>query len=324
MAFLVDQAFGYLRNSHQNGRLAHAYLITGPKGAGKEALALKLMALTNGVHADRLEAVRDETVQLIRPESRSRRISVDQIRDLEKRLHLSGSSSKSKIGVICDADRLQIQSENAFLKTLEEPPPRTLLLLLTAQPEQLLATIRSRCITVALYASGKHQPNVSAGFHQLLQAMGAALGDSQRSLSRAIVLARTFTAMLKAEKDGILKENEAAMQEEEDRYKDTTDGDWLKRRDAFFKDGTESEYIQRRTTMIEGILSFIGDALRLQAGYNRLDFECYASLTQSIADGLTPAELNKRFAALEDLRRHLETSVIDSLAIEVGFMKAFA
>ena len=76
--------------------------------------------------------------------------------------------------------------------------------------------------------------------------------------------------------------------------------------------------------MLEGILSFIGDAIRLQAGYDRLDFEPYASLTQEIAQQLPPTELNQRYASLEALRGHLETTVQDVLAIEVGFIKAFA
>ncbi|MDF1787301.1 MAG: DNA polymerase III subunit delta' C-terminal domain-containing protein [Verrucomicrobiales bacterium] len=324
MAFLVDQAYGYLAHSHAEDRLAHAYLITGPEGAGKDALALRLIALTNGIHAETLESIRDESVQLIRPESRSRRITIDQIRELERKLHLSGTAAKTKIGVIRDADRLQEKSENAFLKTLEEPPPRTLLLLLTSQPEQLLDTIRSRCISVALYSPGLYQPNFPKAFQQFIQAIGTTLSDQKRSLSRALVLARTFTAILKEEKEILLQENDAALKAEISRYGETTDGDWLKRRETFFKDRTESEYVQRRTTMLEGLLSFLGDVLRLQAGYQRLDFNDFGELAHAIASQLPPNELNTRFSALEDLRRHLETTVQDALAIEVGFIKAFA
>ena len=295
MAFLVDQAFGYLQHSHEEGRLAHAYLIMGPEGSGKSDLALKLIALVNGIHADRLEGIHDESVHLIRPESRSRRIKIDQIRELERKLYLSGSPDKAKIGVIRDADRLQVESENAFLKTLEEPPPRTLLLLLTAQPEQLLDTIRSRCICVALYAKGKQTLPFSQNFLRFLQVVGATLADPKRSLSKALVLARTFTAILKEEKVGIAEENDAALKEEMERYGETTDGDWLKRRETFFKDRTESEYVQRRTAMLEGVLAFLGDALRLQAGYQRVDFESFTNESHAIASQLPATELNARF-----------------------------
>ncbi len=324
MAFLVDQAFGYLRRSLEEDRLAHAYLITGPEGAGKQDLALRMIELANGSTANKLEAVRDPHVYLIRPESKSRRITIDQIRSLERQLHLSGTPGQTKIGVVQDADRLQVQSENAFLKTLEEPPVSTLLLLLTSQPEQLLDTIRSRCIRVPLYAQGDHQPNMSENVATFLQAIGNHLAGDKLSLSRALILARTFTIILKGEKEQIAKENELALQEEAERYGETTDGDWLKRRETFYKDRTESEYVQRRTTMVEHLLSFLGDALRLQSGYDRLDIKTLATLSGQIAQRLTPNDLNKRFAALESLRSHLETNVQDALAIEVGFIKAFA
>lgn len=324
MAFLVDQAFDYLRRSYEEDRLAHAYLITGPEGAGKTALALKLVALTAGVRAERLEDVRDSQVQLIRPESRSRRIKIAQIRALERQLHLSGNTRQMKVGVICDADRLQRESENAFLKTLEEPPPQTLLLLLTAQPDQLLDTIRSRCLGVPLYTPGLHQPSFSEEFAAVVQAAGQALTLPKKSLSRALVLAGGFSRLLKAEREQISREAEEAFREELEKYQETTDGDWLKRRETFYKDRGESEYVRRRTAMLEGLLAFLGDAVRLQVGYDRLDFAAHAVLAQQVADQLSPHDLNGRLAALEALRSHLETTVQDALAIEVGFIKAFS
>ncbi len=324
MAFLVSQAFDYLQRSFQENRLAHAYLITGPEGSGKEQLALQLIRLTNDLSSERLEDLRDPHVQLIRPESRSRRITVDQIRALEKQLHLSGMPGMTKIGVIVDADRLQTASENAFLKTLEEPPPGVLLLLLSSQPEQLLDTILSRCILVPLYLPGHQGPTPTPAIAAFLEAAGNHLASGQRSLSRALTLARTFTLILKQEKEEVAKDNDAALKEEMAKYRETTDGDWLKRREIFYKDRTESEYVQRRTAMLEMLLGFLGDAVRLQSGYDRVDFRELSPLTKAIAQGMPSVDLNKRFAALEDLRGHLETNVLDALAIEVGFLKAFA
>ena len=81
----------------------------------------------------------------IEPESKSRKILVEQIRELEASLRLHATRAKVKFGVVYEADRLMPQAANAFLKTLEEPPDHSLLILVTALPQALLDTIRSRC-----------------------------------------------------------------------------------------------------------------------------------------------------------------------------------
>ena len=90
----------------------------------------------------------------IEPESKSRKILVEQIRELEASLRMHATRAKVKFGVVYEADRLMPQAANAFLKTLEEPPDHSLLILVTALPEALLETIRSRCIEVSLRAPG--------------------------------------------------------------------------------------------------------------------------------------------------------------------------
>ena len=67
---------------------------------------------------------------------------------------MHAARAKVKFGVVYEADRLMPQAANAFLKTLEEPPDHSVLVLVTALPEALLDTIRSRCIEVSLRASG--------------------------------------------------------------------------------------------------------------------------------------------------------------------------
>ena len=75
------------------------------------------------------------------------------MRDLEEMFHQKVTKGSYKIGIVEDADRLGEQAENAFLKTLEEPPVNCLMLLITAFPEQLLDTIISRCIEVPIMSS---------------------------------------------------------------------------------------------------------------------------------------------------------------------------
>ena len=82
----------------------------------------------------------------VRPAGKSRSITVDAVRDLVGRVNVSPSVSRCKVAVLHDADRMNAAAANIFLKTLEEPPADTTLLLLTGRPHALLPTIRSRVL----------------------------------------------------------------------------------------------------------------------------------------------------------------------------------
>src|SRR5881398_3828053 len=152
MPFSRTTALEYLRRAHQQSRLAHAYLITGPPGSGKELLAADLASLVNGTPTRDVFSAKAREIFVARPESKSRRILIEQIRDLEHALQMRAANGRRKVAIIPDADRLAVQAANAFLKTLEEPPKDSLLLLLSTLPEALPETILSRCITIPLAA----------------------------------------------------------------------------------------------------------------------------------------------------------------------------
>src|SRR5437762_12253544 len=150
MAFSSTSALGYLRRAHKQNRLAHAYLISGPPGSEKQLLAAELASLVNGTNANDVFSSKAREIFVAQPESRSRRIVISQIRELEHALQMRASNGRRKVAIISEADRLQPQAANAFLKTLEEPPKDSLLLLLSALPEALPDTILSRCIAIPL------------------------------------------------------------------------------------------------------------------------------------------------------------------------------
>ena len=170
MALLCEKAFELIQGAHGRDRLAHAFLVSGPPGSGKQALAARVVDLLNPPEASggnlfgepeekpaprELDDLEGEFVHVLQPRSKSRLISVEEMRELERRMYLSAPSGVWKIGVIVDADRMNEAAENAFLKTLEEPPQNCLLFLLSAYPEFLLPTIRSRCVNITLQA-GEH------------------------------------------------------------------------------------------------------------------------------------------------------------------------
>lgn len=145
---------GEISRSFQAGSVVHAFLIHGDEGCGKKTLAQTMsMALhctgegekpclecgpcrrmLMGVHPDHIEVASDSSV-----------ISVKMVRDLIDRLTEKPYEGGWRTVIIHDAEKMNEAAQNALLKTLEEPDGRTAFFLLTAHPEGLLATIRSRC-----------------------------------------------------------------------------------------------------------------------------------------------------------------------------------
>src|SRR5204863_9757919 len=121
MTFTRNGAFEYLSRAHENGRLAHAYLISGPPGSGKRGLASDLSNLVTGSTVADVFAFQPPGVYLAEPESKSRRIVIDQVRALEHALHMRTSGGRREVAIVAEADRLEPQAANAFLKTLQEP-----------------------------------------------------------------------------------------------------------------------------------------------------------------------------------------------------------
>src|SRR5581483_9003208 len=106
--------------------------------------------IVNGNHAD---------VYWIRTESRSRVITIDQMLELMQAIHLKPTEAEYKVAVVVAADRLNVQAANAFLKTLEEPPTKSILILLTTEPQRLLETILSRCLRLNFGAESGPMPS---------------------------------------------------------------------------------------------------------------------------------------------------------------------
>jgi len=156
MPFPISWLEAKIAASAREDRLAHAYLLTGGTVAEQESAFYRLASVLLGdadpVHPD---------LHIVRPESKSRRITIDQIRSMERELRLKSFHQGRKIAGILSADRMclgQAEAANAFLKTLEEPPEHCVIFLATDRPEQLLRTIQSRCLTLALENSASTAP----------------------------------------------------------------------------------------------------------------------------------------------------------------------
>lgn len=156
-----ERAVAAIERAAASGSPQHAYLFAGPERVGKAKLALRLAQALNcaadggrscgecstcrriasGAHAD----VFTVTVEPTTEGSQHTAISVDQMREVERTVALAPYEGRSRIVIIDPADGMTAGAQNAFLKTLEEPPPHVVFVMVSAQPEKLLPTVLSRC-----------------------------------------------------------------------------------------------------------------------------------------------------------------------------------
>ena len=279
MPFTPSRVEELFQSAAKEGRLAHAHLLTGAPPAELESLARGLAA--NLLDAD-LEGHPDFFV--LRPESKSRRVSIAQVRQLEHSLSRRPHRAQLKVALILEAERMCIppaEAANAFLKTLEEPPDHSLLLLTSDRPEQLLPTVRSRCLTFPVIPSGHPEP--LPGLDQLTQEWMQSSGQTPQDAYRRAALLQSFLTSIKER----LAEKETPDDEE----------------------GEENESAQAA--------SAAGQLVRVRED---IITHLIRSIWARSASGLMPETVTE-VAALERLRFALARNIDQTLAIEVSCLR---
>jgi DNA polymerase-3 subunit gamma/tau len=169
-----------LKNAISSGRVAHAYLFSGPRGTGKTTMARLLAKAVNCLNPD-LSARPDNTcaictaitdgrmLDLIELDAASNR-GIDEIRDLRDKINFSPGQSRYKVYIIDEVHMLTEPAFNALLKTLEEPPPHAIFVLATTDPQKVPATIVSRCQPFAFRRLSLNE--ITSRLQQLVEAEG--------------------------------------------------------------------------------------------------------------------------------------------------------
>jgi len=328
-----------LQRSLERGRLAHGYLFTGQSIAELEALAGALAKTlncqqpkraANGVAIDacdvclscrKIDHGNHADVHWLRPESKTRIIVIDQIRELIGSIQLKPTEAEYKVAVIVEADRLKMEAANAFLKTLEEPPPKSILILLTTDPERILETILSRCLRLTFGGDGGVRIDPSK--LEWLSSFAAVAAAGQKSLiGRYRLLDELLRKLteIRAEVDSTLsarsplEQYENAEKAVRERWEDELAA------------AVEAEYRRRRSDLLSALQWWFRDVwLRslqssgVEAG-NLLSFPQIAG-TQQLAARLPPGVALDNLRVLEQLQRWLNTNVQEALAVEVGLLK---
>jgi DNA polymerase-3 subunit delta' len=326
-----------LQRSLAHGRLGHAYLLTGSRldllEAWARALAKTILCanrplvpaigapLPDGCdacdHCRRIEREVHADVQWLRPESKLRVITIQQIRDLLQSIVLKPGTASHKVAVLVAADRLNVQSANAFLKTLEEPPGEAVLILLSTDPDRLLPTILSRCLRVNVEPLGLALPDL-ADLDWLRRGWGEGQGDGSvleryRLLGNLLQHLETLRAGIERTvgADSPLEQNEEA------------DPRLIERWRSELAAAVEAEYRRRRNTVLMAFEWWLRDVWMIKVAQG----DPHLSLPELGSIALATAARIDAEAALENLKllgatqRILNYNVQEALALEVGLLQ---
>ena len=334
-----------LQRSLQRGRLAHAYLFAGDKLDYLERLAQTLAKTLNCQNPVRKSEARIDScdaclacrkiqhgnhadVHWVRPESKTRIIRVEQIRELTHEINLKPHEADYKIAIIVAADRLKTETANAFLKTLEEPPSRSVLILLTTEPQRILETITSRCLRLNFAGQGNLLVE-PAQFEWLRAFSQTAAADHKSLLGRyrlMDVLVKKL-AELKTRTEEVLTERSPVQH-----YKEAGK-ELIEKWEDELAAAIEAEYRRQRGELL-GLLHWWlrdvwlrtlspGASTRSSGEQKSAELLRFPGLqeTAKVARRISPREAMENLQVLDQLQRWLATNVQEALALEVGLLK---
>jgi DNA polymerase-3 subunit delta' len=328
------QGVTLLQRSLQRGRLGHAYLFSGAELSSLESLARTLAKTLNcqqpkkmdGKAVDccdecvvcrKIDAETHGDVHWVRPESKSRIVSVDQMRELMREIQLKPNDAEFKVAVIVAADRLNPQAANAFLKTLEEPPSKSVLILLTTEPGRILETIISRCLRLNFGGEGTRRWDDAT--QNWLNRFGETAGGEQKSLLGRYRLLDVLVARLTEMKTAV--EEELTAKSPLEKY-DDVEKDLRERWEDELKAAIEAEYRRRRGELLLGLQWWLRDVWlhTLASGREFLSFPD-ADGPANVAKRINPQQARDNLRVMEQTQRLLFTNVQEALALEVGLLK---
>lgn len=299
----TETAFEHIQAAINDGRLAHAYIVIGnAKREGHLFVQRMLHLLFPGAEA-RVDSGSHPDVIRIEPQSKSRTILVAQVESVISRLQQKPFEGGWKIAVVYDADRMAEAGANKILKTLEEPPGRSLILLVTESPESLLDTIISRCQRIELERETKMEMPWTAPLYDILQQ--AVPGSPLEATEQAGQLKALFDAVKSSLTDAATAAEKAS---DED-----TDKTVIEARVA-------GQLRAATTDMLGSIQAWYRDLwmITLGIGDDKLIHQSHVARLRELADGLTERRAFTRLRALEDVGFRMERNITPQALFEVA------
>jgi DNA polymerase-3 subunit delta' len=311
-----EQIIEVFRRSVRSGKTSHSYIFEGVPGCGRRKTALALIQalfctsvdddacgvcvscrkVSSGNHAD---------IHIVEPLPDKRDISIDQLREIQRELHLRPYEATRKACIMEPAERMSVNAANSLLKTLEEPPGNAIIILLSENADMLLPTIRSRCQLIRF--SPLSPENIrhlleKNGVEQAIAGLRSSL--SEGSMQRAIELDDSRISM---RRDALIHHLELLD---------------LGRIKSIFESSEELSGNRDETLeTLDMLLSCIRDAMYLSAG-------CGDTVTASVRQALNTFSSRFTFAQslqmLTDIietRRAVQRNANNKLALDCLFMK---
>ena len=330
------QGVQLLQRSLARGRLGHAYLFSGDSLEDLELLARTLAKTlncqnpvqTNGAMTDccdeclscrKIDRENHADIHWTRPESKSRIITVEQLRDLMQQIQLKPTEAEHKVAIITAADRLNTQAANAFLKTLEEPPARSVMILLSTEPSRILETILSRCLRLS-FAGENARPLDTAQTEWLTQFGALAAGEQKSLLGRYRLLDVLLQklAEIRAQLDETLSARSPLERHDE------VEKDLREKWETELAAAIEAEYRRHRTELLSLVQWWLRDVWlhTLATGRDLLKFP-EVSGAEAVARRINSRQALENLQTLEQTQRMLHTNVQEALALEVGLLKLY-
>jgi DNA polymerase III subunit delta' len=314
-----DWAARLLRTHIVQGRLRHAYLITGPRGLGRRTLALRLAQAVNCLQppapgepcgtcsaCNRIGRMQHPDLTVIQAEEIGGRLKVDQVRELQRILSLAPYEAHYRVALLLRFEEANDSAANALLKTLEEPPPQVILVLTAESAESLLPTIPSRCEVLRL------SPLPLPDLEESLQKRWG-IETAQARLLAHLSGGKPGTAFVLRENPQLLEQRQGWLQE----HKTLLASNRVERF-AFADALTRQKEKELTRQVLETWLSFWHDILLFSAGvsYPPSNLDFHKDIERLAAQIGLPAA-KKAVTAIERTLTLLDRNVNSRLALEV-------
>lgn len=314
----TQEALEYLRQGFRRNRLAQAYIVEGPVRGDVSDLMSQALPMFFCREEDgpcgrctgcrQAAAHTHPDLQWVEPQKKSRIIAIGQVRDLQQRVFQTPFCGGWKVAVIVGADRLRDAAANAFLKTLEEPPAKTIFFLLTDNPQYLLPTIISRCQYLLVSGRDPELPEAWQADALGILDTGASAGGIVGAFARAGRMAALLKKLQQVAQDEVGELSDAESVEEKSQTLDAR---------------VSSRYREMRADLLRFMLTYYRDVwiAVCDAEHGELLGAASRETVMRHAARLNYRQALHNLRVIEDMNRQFEMNLTEVSVLHLGFSR---